>query len=114
MRKIITLLICIFYLSTSLFSQDLDYDNNSRWFWGLNAGGTWHTTDVQIKSNFGLGLTVGRSFNYDYGKKLSFDVRGRLLYGDWVGIDRKRTDFTVPNDAFGIPPPNVFKVRMTS
>ena len=98
MRKVITLLIGIFYLTTNLFSQDLGYDNNSRWFMGLNAGGTWHTSDVQNKAGFGLGLTVGRSFNYDYGKKVSFDVRGRLLYGEWRGQDRKRTNFFVPDD----------------
>ncbi len=102
MRKIITLLIGIFYFSIQLFSQDLGYDNNSKWFWELNAGGTWHTTDVQNKSGFGLGLTVGRSFNYNYGKKVSFDVRGRLLYGEWRGIDRKRTDFFASDDVLSM------------
>jgi hypothetical protein len=99
MRRIITLLIGIFFLSTTLNSQVIDYDNNSKWFWGLNAGGTWHTTDVQSKTAFGLGLTLGRSFNYNYGKKVSFDIRGRFLYGKWLGIDTKRTDFSVSNDA---------------
>lgn len=98
MRKIITLLIGILYLTTNLFSQNLDYDNNSRWFWGLNAGGTWHTSDVQIKSGFGLGLTVGRSFNYDYGKNVSFDIRGRALYGEWKGQDRKRSNYFMEDD----------------
>ncbi|MDD2983969.1 MAG: hypothetical protein PHQ74_11350 [Crocinitomicaceae bacterium] len=99
MRRIITLLIGILFLSTNLNSQILDYDNNSKWFWGLNAGGTWHTTDVQSKTGFGLGLTLGRSFNYNYGKKLSFDIRGRFLHGDWQGVDTKRTDFTISNEA---------------
>ena len=98
MRRIITLLVGILYLSTNLNAQDLDYENNSKWFWGLNAGGTWHTTDVQNKSGFGLGLTFGRSLNYDYGRKVSFDIRGRMLYGEWIGQDRKRTNFFTEDD----------------
>ncbi len=98
MRKIITLLIGIIYLTSNLFSQNLDYDNNSRWFWGLNAGGTWHTSDVQIKTGYGLGLTVGRSLNYDYGKSVSFDIRGRALYGEWKGQDRKRSNYFMEDD----------------
>ena len=99
MKRIITLLFAIFYLSTNLFSQDPTYDNNSRWFWGLNAGGTWHTSDVKNRTDLGLGLTLGRSFNYNYGKIFSFDIRARGLFGSWVGQDRKRTDFTLSNEA---------------
>ena len=48
---------------------------------------TWNTTDVDDKLDLGWGLTLGRSFNYDYGKILSFDLRGRYLRGYWYGQD---------------------------
>lgn len=99
MKRIITLLIGIFYLTTNLHGQDLGYDNNSRWFWGLNAGGTWQTTDVKNRTDFGFGFTVGRSLNYDYGKKVSFDIRARGLFGNWIGQDKTRSGFTIPNEA---------------
>jgi hypothetical protein len=77
----------------TLFSQGgkLDYDNDSRWFWTINAGSTWQTADVKSKNDFGWGLTIGKSFNYNYGKLISFDIRGRILSGEWYGQDTNST-----------------------
>ena len=91
MKKIITLGICLFFFSTS-FGQKLDYDHDSKWFFGFNVGGTWNTTDVKNKTNLGWGLILGRSFNYNYGKKISYDLRLRYLGGNWYGQDYDTTN----------------------
>src|SRR5688572_1148951 len=79
MKKITTLIFGLILSSGYLFSQKIDYDNSSKWFLGLNLGTTWQTTDVANRNNVGWGLTLGKSFNYNYGKKLSFDIRARYL-----------------------------------
>ena len=90
MKKLITLAICSLF-SMTLSAQKLDYDNDSKWFWGFNVGAAWNTTDVKNKTNLGWGLILGRSFNYNYGKKLSFDLRLRYLGGNWYGQDYDTT-----------------------
>ncbi len=90
MKRIVT--IGIFLLMTnSLFSQKLDYDKDSKWFLGLNAGAAWNTTDVKNKTSIGAGFTFGRAFNYNYGKVFSFDLRTRYLGGFWRGQDYDTT-----------------------
>ena len=69
----------------------VDYDNASKWFLGVNVGGTWNSTDVQNKSGLGWGLTLGRSFNYTSYGLLSFDLRARYLRGFWYGQDYDTT-----------------------
>ena len=69
----------------------LDYDSDSKWFWGFNYGATWQTTDVDFKLYHGWGLTIGKSFNYNYGKVFSFDIRGRYLTGNWYGQNSDST-----------------------
>ena len=76
-------------------AQRINYDINSKWFFGLNAGVTWNTNDVKNVNSSGYGLILGRSYNYDYGKKISFDIRGRYLAGTWVGQDT--TAFSLVN-----------------
>lgn len=100
MNKIITLAFGLLFVFTQAFSQGkLVYEEDSRWFWGLNLGTTWQTTDVKNQNDWGLGLTVGKSYNYNYGKKISFDIRGRYLYGNWYGQDVDTTGFGLPNAA---------------
>jgi hypothetical protein len=83
MKTIYTLLFLL--ASTSFyFAQKVNYES-SKWFWGFNIGSTWSSTDLQDENYNGFGLTLGRSFNYDYGHALSFDVRGRFLAGQWYG-----------------------------
>jgi hypothetical protein len=68
-------------------AQKIDYDNTSKLFMGVNLGGTWSTTDVKYKLGAGWGLTLGKSYNYNYGKIVSFDIRARYLSGNWYGQD---------------------------
>jgi len=91
MTKIVTLAFGLLLSMGSLFSQKIDYDNSSKWFFGLNLGTTWQTTDVANRYNVGWGLTLGKSFNYNYGKKIYFDIRGRYLNGNWYGQDYDTT-----------------------
>ncbi|MFN5373705.1 MAG: hypothetical protein ACK5A8_05145, partial [Flavobacteriia bacterium] len=84
MRNLYALLLCMLTIS-SVSAQHVNY-NSSKWFWGLNYGGTWHSTDLDYERYNGWGLTLGRSYNYDYGRGLSFDLRGRFLAGQWYGI----------------------------
>ncbi|AEA42919.1 hypothetical protein [Fluviicola taffensis] len=93
MKYFYTLIVSLL-LTTNLFSQKVNYDNDSRWFWGLNIGGTWTKTDVPHKLDLGYGLMLGRQFNYNYGKVFSFDVRLRYLTGLWKGYNSDSTDVT--------------------
>lgn len=98
MKYFYTLIVSLL-LTTTLFSQNekVNYDNDSRWFWGLNIGATWTKTDVPYKLDLGYGLVLGRQFNYNYGKPISFDVRLRYLTGLWKGYNTDST--TVSSNA---------------
>jgi len=97
MKKIYALLLfalCLFKVS----AQNVNY-SSSKWFWGFNYGGTWHSTDIDFERYNGWGLTLGRSYNYDYGQRVSFDLRGRFLSGQWYGQDQSiatLTDYVNP------------------
>ena len=91
MKYFYTLIVSLL-LSTTLFSQKVNYDNDSRWFWGLNIGGTWTKTDIPHKLDLGYGLMLGRQFNYNYGKPISFDLRLRYLTGLWKGYNTDSTN----------------------
>ncbi len=81
----------LFFVSLVCFSslaQRLDYDHSSKWFFGLNAGGTWSCTDVKNETNGGWGFTLGKSYNWNTGRRMSFDLRGRYLHGNWYGQDK--------------------------
>lgn len=98
MKKNITLALAFLLTCLTLFGQRKQgYDNDSRWFWTFNAGATWTTADVKSKNDWGWGLTLGKSFNYNYGKLVSFDIRGRFLTGKWYGQDTDSTGFGRPN-----------------
>ena len=81
---ILSVIICSFSFAKA---QHISYDTQSKWFFGINAGATWSSTDVKKVNSGGYGFTFGRSYNYDYGKRISFDLRGRFLTGTWVGQD---------------------------
>jgi hypothetical protein len=85
MKQIFTLIIFCFSFILTSKAQFVAYETQSKWTFGLNFGGTWSTTDVKYKTNGGWGFTLGRSFNYDYGRVFSFDLRGRYLGGSWYG-----------------------------
>lgn len=75
-------------------AQHLDYENHSKWSLGFNVGSTWSTTDVKYDSRGCFSMTLGRTINYDYGRLLSFDVRGRYLGGTWYGQDYDTSDLS--------------------
>jgi hypothetical protein len=85
----IAILICLSFIQ--LQAQKVDYDNTSKWFMGFNIGGTWSTTDVKNQTSTGWGLVLGKSFNYNYGSVISFDLRARYLRGMWYGQDNDTT-----------------------
>ncbi|NQZ37060.1 MAG: hypothetical protein HRT58_15430, partial [Crocinitomicaceae bacterium] len=91
MKRIITLTLSIIFTMTA-FGQRLEYESSSKWYFGLNAGATWNTTDVQNKTYAGWGFLLGRSYNYDYGRKFSYDLRLRYLRGKWYGQDTDSTN----------------------
>jgi hypothetical protein len=94
MNRIITLFLGLFLTVTTFAQQKVDYDNDSRWFWGINLGSTWTSADVAKKNDWAWGLTLGKSFNYNYGRALSFDLRGRFLTGEWYGQNTDTTDIS--------------------
>ncbi len=88
MKRIFTLLFLTFIVTTGAFSQKsyVNYDKDSRWFFGINGGATWHTrteTDNVIKG--GYGFTFGHSFGMRPEKLFSWDLRLRYLHGWWSG-----------------------------
>jgi hypothetical protein len=91
MKKIFTLAFFL-HLVPLLHAQYVDYENDSKWFWDLNLGGTWSTTDVNDQVDVGYGLLIGRSFNSNYGRQLRFDLRMRYLHGLWYGQDYDTTN----------------------
>ncbi|MFT6282611.1 MAG: hypothetical protein ACJA0U_002748, partial [Salibacteraceae bacterium] len=102
MKKIITLAICL-HIMPSLFAQHVNYETDSKWFFGLNVGAAWNTTDVKNETNVGYGFLLGRSFNYGYGKRTSFDLRLRYLRGTWYGQDYDTTDLTDYSPSYMAP-----------
>jgi len=103
--KLKLLFALIFITISSIgFTQRFDYDSNSKVFFGLNLGHTWHTSDVQgIEDKFpiGGGFIFGGSFNQNYGNALSFDLRMRYLGGNWYGQDTDTTGAIGNNTAVG-------------
>ncbi|MBU3659385.1 MAG: hypothetical protein FGM14_05935 [Flavobacteriales bacterium] len=85
----IAIVLCFSFFQ--LQAQKVDYDNTSKWFMGFNIGGTWNTTDVKNQTSTGWGLVIGKSFNYNYGSVISFDLRARYLRGMWYGQDNDTT-----------------------
>jgi len=85
----IAMVLCLSFFQ--LQAQKVDYDNTSKWFMGFNIGGTWNTTDVKNQTSTGWGLVLGKSFNYNYGSVISFDLRARYLRGMWYGQDNDTT-----------------------
>ncbi|MCT4582247.1 MAG: hypothetical protein N4A35_12615, partial [Flavobacteriales bacterium] len=74
---------------SALFGQRnrVDYDRDTKWNFGLNAGGTWQEKELDFVNypGFSGGLTLGRSIYEKEGRLLSFDLRGRLLAGQTSG-----------------------------
>ncbi|MFM7667356.1 MAG: beta strand repeat-containing protein, partial [Bacteroidota bacterium] len=82
----------IFIFTVLLFSSysqtfNVDYDNSSKWFLGLNVGAAWNTTDVTNKTDAGWGIILGKSYGFKSYSPFTFDIRARYLRGFWYGQD---------------------------
>ncbi|MFM7594610.1 MAG: hypothetical protein ACKO4Y_00365, partial [Flavobacteriales bacterium] len=97
MQKIILTSFVFLGLALNLWGQRLDYDHSSKWFFGINAGATWSCTDVENETNGGWGLTLGKSYNWQTGRRFSFDLRGRYLHGNWYGQDFDTSNLSAYN-----------------
>ncbi|MBT5933145.1 MAG: hypothetical protein HOH34_07370, partial [Flavobacteriales bacterium] len=104
-------------ISLTASAQVKTTNYNSKWFLGFNTGATWSCDDVnniwKWRSNenyyeldndnygrtipFGWGVTLGKSFNYDYGRIFSFDLRGRYLHGKWYGQNKDMDTISMEN-----------------
>ena len=98
MKRIFTLLALTFIFTISGFSQShINYDRDSRWFLGINGGGTWHTqTETQQRIRGGYGFVIGASIGMHPKKLFSWDIRVRFLHA-YVGgqsTDRYNLDST--------------------
>ena len=76
-----------FFSSFSAQKNHVNYDRDTKWNFGLNAGGTWQEKELNFinKPGFSGGLTLGRAIYEKEGRLLSFDLRGRLLGGQTTG-----------------------------
>lgn len=90
MKKIYALAFALFTIA-SISAQKIIYETTSKWFLGFNIGATWHQSDVKNVVSNGYGLVLGKSYNFDYGRVFSFDIRGRYLRGNFIGQDDDTT-----------------------
>lgn len=93
MSRLILLIVGLL-ISGSALAQNMRYNGygkHSNWFFGLNYGGTWHTTDVRTDLKNAGGFVLGRSYGYRQGSPIVVDLRGRFLIGGWNGADYQLT-----------------------
>ena len=77
MKTLYTLLIIALFSTFGAQAQS-KVNYNSKWFIGVNAGGTYHSnTEVDVNGLYrgGLGFTFGKSFGMEKGKLFSWDFR---------------------------------------
>ena len=106
MKKLYLLIFILFFFG-SIHGQKNKNNYESKWFIGFNYGATWSCSDIanswesraphldSLRSTnpTGWSLFLGKSFNYEYGKILSFDLRGRYLRGHWYGQSTELDSF---------------------
>ena len=87
MIRIFTLLaFTVLTISQGFAQNHVNYDRDTRWFIGLNVGGTWSTqTEIDYRVRGGYGLTFGKSFGMRPGKMFSWDLRARFLHAQFQG-----------------------------
>ena len=92
MIRIITILAISLISIFQGFSQNyIDYNRDTRWFIGLNGGGTWSTqTEIPYRFRAGAGFTFGKSFGMNQDKFFCWDLRARFLYAQFQGQSLNR------------------------
>ncbi|TND09801.1 MAG: hypothetical protein FD123_925 [Bacteroidetes bacterium] len=68
------------------------------WWWGVNAGATWQTSDMKMKPGLGWGITVGNMSRYRENRALWWGARFRYLHGVNYGEDYSRFRGIKDND----------------
>jgi len=95
MKTLYTLLIISLFTTFGANAQSKVSYDNSKWFLGLNAGGTYHSkTEVDINTLYraGLGFTLGKSYNMEEGNFFSWDFRFRYLHANYRGLSKSHYD----------------------
>ncbi|MFK8104139.1 MAG: hypothetical protein AB8G15_16545 [Saprospiraceae bacterium] len=70
------------------------------WTLGLNAGLAYQQSDVcSVLDGYGFGLTLAKNFYYRPGAIFAFDIRGRALFSQTVGLDDTRSFGLANNQA---------------
>lgn len=87
MKRIFTLLTISLLVVFESFAQEyVNYDRDTRWFIGINAGATWTSqTEVPYQFRGGYGFTFGRSYGMERDKIFSWDLRARFLHAQVQG-----------------------------
>ena len=88
MTRLFTLLFTFLLISNFSHSQNrVDYERDTKWNFGINAGGTWQEKELDLvsKAGFSGGFTFGRAIYEKEGRLLSFDLRARFLWGSSKG-----------------------------
>jgi len=93
MKTLYTLLVIGLFSTFGAQAQGKVSYDNSKWFLGINAGGTYHSnTEVDVNGLYrgGVGFTVGKSFGMEEGKIFSWDLRFRYLFGAYRGLSNSQ------------------------
>jgi len=91
MKKFYTLIFTTILLTQTAFGQG-KVDYNNKWFIGINAGGTYHSnTEVDVNNLYrgGAGFTFGKSYHYERGNLISWDLRFRYLIAAYRGLAKQ-------------------------
>ena len=103
MKRILTLSLLTLLFGLQGWSQNTytNYDRDSRWFIGINGGGTFHTqTEVPVLGRGGYGFTFGKSIGMDPGKFFSWDVRMRFLHAFFAG--QSTSAYNLDDSTYGL------------
>lgn len=94
MKRILThflLLTALVCSSATAFAQAQPAKSMTNpWWWGVNFGATWQTSDMQTKPGLGWGLTVSSMSRYRENRPLWVGARFRYLHGVNYGYNYHR------------------------
>ena len=100
MKTLYTLLVIALFSTFGAQAQSKVSYDNSKWFLGLNLGGTYHSrTEVNVNALYraGLGFTLGKSYNMEKGNLLSWDFRFRYLHANYRGLSKSKYNLDTTN-----------------
>ena len=100
MKTLYTLLVIALFSTFGAEAQSKVSYDNSKWFLGLNGGGTYHSrTEVNVNALYraGLGFTLGKSYNMEKGNLLSWDFRFRYLHANYRGLSKSKYNLDTTN-----------------